>query len=232
MNRTRVISVSLAIASAMLGMSAFAIDSQNMTSIAQTELMRALSRAYPEISSWTVTPLTSDSLRFDSLEKKTIATVLQTRARSAVRMQWNDRSGMHSRVIWFDVVGTENVLVTMRDTPARQPISSADVAVETRDVMAIHCSPLQTDEQIVGMRTKRALRSGATICAEHIEPQPFVARGEKVQVHYESTRVSLSTTGVAQQDGNIGQHLKVMNPSTKDSFTAIVSGHHEVTVHE
>jgi flagella basal body P-ring formation protein FlgA len=82
------------------------------------------------------------------------------------------------------------------------------------------------------MRSRRALREGAAICREALEPRPAVSRGEDVVVRYVSAAISIQGKAVAQADAEIGQSVYVMNPTNRDPFRAVVSAMREVVVHE
>jgi flagella basal body P-ring formation protein FlgA len=70
------------------------------------------------------------------------------------------------------------------------------------------------------------------MCREGIEPRPAVARGEAVTVRYFSARISISTQAIAQQDADIGQKLRVVNPANRDSFSAVVTGVREAAIRD
>jgi flagella basal body P-ring formation protein FlgA len=208
-------------------------DDHDIVALATRELSAEVRRAYPDVVDWTIAPI-AKTMR-DAPPSDVVANieVLKTGPRSAVRMTWREHDGsQRTRTLWFEVAGRRPVLVTVRDFAAREELLPADLAANEQDVLRLGCTPIHSEDEVAGMRAKRALRSGAAICREAIEPQPAVARGDKVTVRYESERVSLTSKGVAQQDARIGEMLRVVNPATKDSFTAVVSGVHEVIVHE
>ena len=70
------------------------------------------------------------------------------------------------------------------------------------------------------------------ICAEDIEPKPPVSRGERVIVHSSAGLVTVVVSGIAEQDGNIGDRLQVRNPENGELYLASVAAEGEVVVRQ
>jgi flagella basal body P-ring formation protein FlgA len=113
-----------------------------------------------------------------------------------------------------------------------QAIDAGDVQLAEGNILAANCDPLVDPAQLSGKRAKKTLRANEIVCAAAVEPRPLVARGEEIVVRYVGSKVSLTTNGVAQNDGMAGQSLLVLNPHSHDLFRAVVSGAREVTIHE
>jgi flagella basal body P-ring formation protein FlgA len=205
-----------------------------LETLAGQVLLTELQSKYPETKHWSVTPLVRQAHEESIFGKAAWETkVVRIGARSAVQVSWAaENTARQVRTVWFDVVGPQSVVVATHAIAPNASLSVADAMIEERDVMGLSCSPLRDVTDLVQMRSRRALRTGAAICLEAIEPRPAVARGEDVTVRYSSGRVSITTKGVAQNDGQVGQKLRVVNPMTKDSFVAVVSAAREVLVHE
>jgi flagella basal body P-ring formation protein FlgA len=188
---------------------------------------------YPGVSRWSITA----QIRQSPIEiPKGVSSSMQvTRigSRSAVQVSWVGlRSTRQVHTIWFDVTGIQSIVVAAHDIAPASALSTLDATVEERDLIGLGCSPMHDASDLQQKRARRALRYGAAICLEAIEPRPAVARGENVTVRYSSERVSITSQGIAQDDGQVGQRLRVVNPISKDSFLAVVSAAREVLVHE
>jgi flagella basal body P-ring formation protein FlgA len=59
-----------------------------------------------------------------------------------------------------------------------------------------------------------------------------VARGDNVAVYAKVGLVTITATGIAQEDAELGQRLKVRSPSSGEVYSAAVSGRGEVMVRE
>jgi flagella basal body P-ring formation protein FlgA len=196
-------------------------------------LKSELERKYSEVIRWSIVSLPRQALIEIPGEVVPSMQVTHIGSRSAVELSWADaRSARQVRTLWFNVEGAQSMVVAAHDVAPAASLSIADAMLEERDVMALGCSSLNDPNELQQMRTRRALRSGTAICREAIEPRPAVARGENVTVRYSSERVSITSKGIAQDDGQVGQRLRVINPISKDSFLAVVSAAREVLVHE
>ena len=139
---------------------------------------------------------------------------------------------MGNRVLWFAVAGYQKVVSARHWLPAGAPVDERAGRMEEMNVLAASCDPLTDISGLKGSRTTRVLQANAIVCRDAIEPKPPVARGEEVTVRYIGRFVSLTTRGVAQQDGSLGDVLEVRNSRDEREFSAVVSGADEVTVHE
>lgn len=207
---------------------------QELWNFASAALRAVLVQKYPQVTRWTLAP------QFGSAHRRAFpdglpvsAEVLHTGVRSAVRLIWREaNSTQQTRSLWFEVIGEEPAVVLQRARASGAALTSADVTIAPRNVVQFSCSPATSAELLNGMRARRALRAGSVVCLEAIEMRPPVARGEKVKVRYVSDRVLLAATGIAQEDAQIGQRLRVLNPASRESFHAVVSAAAEVIVDE
>lgn len=200
---------------------------------AATVLLEALQAQYRQVVYWDLQPLG----RVDREPQERAATaqirVLQLGPRSAVQLRMRDDEGeLLRRTLWFSVQGMQSVLTAGRGLAAGTALATEDVEVRERDVLAANCEPLVEPAQLEGMRMKTAVRAGAVLCARALEPRPPVARGEAVTVRYLGRSVAVTTRGVAQADADLGRPVMIRNPSSHQTFRAVVSGPGEVTIHD
>lgn len=80
---------------------------------------------------------------------------------------------------------------------------------------------------LVGARLKRRVRPGQIINDGML---CFVCKGDKVTIMAVSSGLSLKVSGIAQQDGNLGDTIRVQNASSKKTVTATVSSTSEVSI--
>jgi flagella basal body P-ring formation protein FlgA len=200
---------------------------------AARELESSLRADHPKVTEWNLRSLLDDrSLQAWPDSEPSKVEVTRRAARSAVRLTWNARPIPHVRTAWFEVSGSEPMLVATRDLPPNAMLSPADAELADRDIMGISCSAMTTSTDLESTRTKRAFRRGAAICLEALEKRPDVARGEDVVVQFSSPKVSIVSSGIAQADAQIGQSVYVVSKSSRDAFLAVVSAVKEVVVHE
>ncbi|HYM34758.1 MAG TPA: flagellar basal body P-ring formation chaperone FlgA [Steroidobacteraceae bacterium] len=200
---------------------------------ASDTLHAALDEAYPDVTQWTITPVLTDRARRELPSAVPDSTsVIRLGARSAVHLMWKQPKSSYTYTLWYDVSGLASVVVANRDLPVGASTSPADAVVAERDVMREKCQNAKLPEELNGMRMRRALRADAPICRDALEIRPSVARGEAVAVQFVSPRIAITGTAVALADARIGQSVRVMNPTSREVFRAVVSAAQEVTVRQ
>lgn len=201
---------------------------------ADEALLPALRAAYPEVNDWTLTPLLGKG-QDERLQRRLPGRVDVVRlgSRSAVRLSWREEGARSAHsTIWFAVEGKQNVLTASSTIRSGTALAPQLVVQSTGNGLAVACTPIVSGQALVGMRARVTMHQGQVICAQSIEPRPPVARGEDVLVRAMAGAVTILAKGVAQQDGSLGQILRIKNPSSGDTYLAAVSGAGEVVVHE
>lgn len=132
--------------------------------------------------------------------------------------------GRHWRTepVWFAVQAWRDVWVARVPLAAGQLASAANLVVERREAAASISPPLPASLPLDGLRLRQALPAGAVLTAAAVEPRPAVARQQSIEVRVSAGGIELQTTGVALADARIGELVKVLNPASKESFTARV----------
>jgi flagella basal body P-ring formation protein FlgA len=200
--------------------------------LAEQTLALVLAEQFQHIDEWTLTPRYRSGRSLPEGRPHT-AHVKQLGARSAVQLTWIRSDSSHQvHSLWFDVSGKAETLVIKRDAAKGSALAASDVGMERRDLFSNACTPLPNVEALSESRLSVSLRAGSALCRDALEARPPVARGDFITVHYLSSRFSLALKGVAQQDGSLGQRLRVLNPASRESFYATVSGPSEVIVNE
>jgi flagella basal body P-ring formation protein FlgA len=69
-------------------------------------------------------------------------------------------------------------------------------------------------EDFVGKRLTRSLRSGSPVLSSMVESLPVVRRGEKVRIVIDSGQLHVTASGLAYNDGKMGEMIRVQNISS------------------
>ena len=201
--------------------------------VAERSLRQALASTYPQVEEWTIEPLVGKRHRAGMQETDDArASVVHVGKRSAVRLMWDAERRVESTTVWFAVNGVQSLPTALQDIRTGAALSPEMVGHSSHDVFAAACTALSSPAVLTGMRAKRRLHAGDAVCAEAIEPRPPVARGESVVVRSTAGAVTITAKAVAQQDGALGQVLRVKNPASGEVYLAAVSGAGEVVVHD
>lgn len=100
-------------------------------------------------------------------------------------------------------------VVTMKQHIAPGTLLTADVLqTERKDKRFIRNTPVSTPELITGARVKRALTSNQIISLRDL---CLVCRGDVVTIAVDNSGLRVATTGIAQNDGTLGDTITVTN---------------------
>jgi flagella basal body P-ring formation protein FlgA len=82
-------------------------------------------------------------------------------------------------------------------------------------------------ESVIGARVKRRLIAGRPV-----EPDDlcFVCKGDSVVISAESQYMQVKTNGIALEDGNIGETIRIKNSRSNKNLLAQIISTHEVKV--
>lgn len=118
-------------------------------------------------------------------------------------------------------------LVAARALPAGTILTEADI--QQGDVAQSNGSPLLLDiSQAIGRQLSAALPEGSPLLPQQLRLVPLVKRGDRVKVTCRSGSVAISCAAEAQQDGAMGQTIRVRNVLSQQDFTARVVGSSEL----
>lgn len=215
----------------VLAGSAFGVHAEPMPSWVQTahdQLQQRLRDAYPDVTSWTLSPMLSERQMTAAVDTDVRIETLKLGRRSALQISWRDVR----QTVWFDVSGAQPALRMSIDAKRNEALRSDSALADEHAPWEPACSSVPLATQLQGMRARKALRAGDVLCAEDIEPKPPVSRGERVLVHSTAGLVTVLVNGIAEQDGNIGDRLQVRNPESGESYVALVAAEGEVVVRQ
>lgn len=200
---------------------------------AEQALTAELRRAHPDVGEWTIEPLVGrrQEDRLDGTGSFD-ATVVRIGKRSAVRLQSRANTKPASTLIWFAVSGLQSLPTARSEIRALAALAPEAAQYELGDAMSLTCEPIRSPQALAGMRARSRIPAGAVICTDSIESRPAVGRGEQVTVVSIAGGVTITGSAVAQEDGSIGQVLRVKSPSSGETYAAAVTGEREVSVHD
>lgn len=77
---------------------------------------------------------------------------------------------------------------------------------------------------VVGMQTRRVLRTGEMLRVEDLRRPVLVSKGSTVTMSFEAPGIVLTATGRAMSEGGMGENVTVQNPASFRQITATVIG--------
>jgi flagella basal body P-ring formation protein FlgA len=122
----------------------------------------------------------------------------------------------------LEVRASQRVYVARHLVPEGEYLASEDADVVLADVTKLSEIPLSLGELRTGIRTRRALRQGEIIRRTQIAAKADVMRGDPVKLTVVQAGLAVETIAKAQQDGVIGQRIRVKPTQSNDVVTAMI----------
>ena len=88
----------------------------------------------------------------------------------------------------------------------------------------------KSDDDLVGRRLKSSLTAGKPVRTRHLEPDYMVTKDAEVIISSKAGVVNVDVVGIALEDGQFGEWIKVQNASSGQSVFAKVISEKKVTV--
>jgi flagella basal body P-ring formation protein FlgA len=143
-----------------------------------------------------------------------------------IGVRLNDKN--HSIPVWFKVKAYQKVLVAKQDLSSRTLISHLDFELQDRDIAGLKGKPYQELPQELWLT--KGMKHQAILTEEEVSPRPQVLKGQSVHIKIISQGLSITTDAIAEQDGYLGQTIKMKNAQNKDYFTALITATNQAEV--
>lgn len=121
------------------------------------------------------------------------------------------------------------VLALNRSVTKGDIVTTDDVTiVEVAERNAIGAFPVGND--IVGRRFKSSLTAGRPVRARHLQPDYLVTKDAEVMITSKAGAISVDVVGIALENGQFGEWIKVQNESSGESVFARIISEKKVSV--
>ncbi|MEM0911257.1 MAG: flagellar basal body P-ring formation chaperone FlgA [Pseudomonadota bacterium] len=133
---------------------------------------------------------------------------------------------------WFVFVNVsmarlQSVVVATTVVDPGQLLSSHSLEIKRIDVNRLRTTTFLQPEQIIGARAKKRMREGSIITTSML---CFVCKGDRVTITASINGLSIKASGMALEDGNVGDSIKIENITTDKVIVAKVLKQGEVRV--
>jgi len=118
----------------------------------------------------------------------------------------------------------ESVVVSRHPLVRGQTVQADDLMLSEVDVSKLHKAYFTRIEDVVGLRSKRAVAGGKTLHAGLLQRAKWVKRGNQVQIVAISGGLEVRMKGKALDDGGRGDRIKVKNLRSGRVITGTVAG--------
>ncbi|GEM_PF-2673426 len=211
------------------------LEAETLVTAAREHLSRALREFDPAFTRVDVRAAERiDALRLPTGTVTVVPRTMRSSTLSKRTCVWLDVSvdGQVRRhfPVWLAVSAYKPVLVSAHALAARAPVANNDFRIEERDVTDLMRVALSSTHDVTGARAQRSLPAGAVMLTGDVEALPAVARDQEVRVQVASGSVLLETSAVAEQEGKIGDQIRLRNVSSDRSYLGRVVGMGQVSV--
>lgn len=132
--------------------------------------------------------------------------------------------------VWFSVHAYRKVLVYARDMSRHHVVTKSDLALQLKDVADLDKPLSERTFPATKLWLRHAVSAGEVVRRADLEAQPLVVRGENIEIRVDAGAIHISTTGVAEQSGAVGDVIRVKVPSAHSICRARVTARGEVDV--
>lgn len=119
---------------------------------------------------------------------------------------------------------TTEILTYTRSLAAGEIVQPEDVAWTKVQSHLVPGDAPQDAETVIGQSVRRAMRTGSPVAQRDLSRPIVVKTNDLITVTYNLDGVSLSLQGKALQGGAAGDSISVLNPQSKKTIVAVVSG--------
>ena len=125
------------------------------------------------------------------------------------------------------VTRTRTIVVTASMISPDTVLSSGHLTLAEVDIKQLRHTPFSSTEDLVGARLKYRVREGQPVQSNML---CFICKGDRITISAEAGTMKVKTSGIARQDGVIGDTIEVVNSSSNKSIIAEVASTQEVVV--
>ena len=137
-------------------------------------------------------------------------------------------AGKHSIPVWFSVKAYQEVLVAQHPIKKRTEVHENDFILKKRNIAGLNDKPFTQMPQTTWL--KKSINTNQILSPTFVAETPSVIKGKSVQVTVLSQGVSIVTEAIAQNDGHVGQKIRMKNLSTNKYFVAVVTAANQAEI--
>jgi flagella basal body P-ring formation protein FlgA len=115
------------------------------------------------------------------------------------------------------------VVCANRPLRVNDTIGPGDIQILFREVTGLNADDFFTSpDQLVGHIMAKSVGPQEIITTRHLSHQPVIKRGDSVNVVLDQDGLEISSKGVAQEQGQLGKTIRLVNPKSKKEFQGLV----------
>ena len=132
--------------------------------------------------------------------------------------------------LWVRVELYKDVVIAREKIRKGSIISQESVTVSNREVALMPDTYFEDIKEVSGKMAKSTINAGSIINIWMLKLQPVISKGSKIKVSVTGSNIVIETEGIALEDGQIGDKIKVRRSDSGKTFDAIVINSESVEV--
>ncbi len=137
---------------------------------------------------------------------------------------WRDGTKIGERSVSVQLRVYRSVLVAVAPIGRGAAAAPEQFSVERREAAADGDTVVASVESVRGMRLRRSFSAGETVHPSDLEPLPVIRRGDKVMATLGLGGITVTVSGIALDDGAVGQRVAIKNDRSGRRLQATVMG--------
>ena len=125
---------------------------------------------------------------------------------------------------------TAAILTAVKRIPYRKTITPDDVVAVTKEIEDLDAAFIRDTGEVIGKVSKRSFSPGDPLTLEFFTEPFLVKRGDTVNLRLERNGLVLTSLARAEQDGRLGQIIRVRNIEFSSVLKAKVTGCDQVEI--
>lgn len=116
----------------------------------------------------------------------------------------------------------QDIVVATEQLDRHAVVQASQLALARRETTRLQHDPFTEIHKVVGLRTRRIVRSGEALTGDMLEAQPLIRAGDPLTIHFRRGSLEVTMPGMARQDGQAGEEILVKCLETRRTFHAVV----------
>lgn len=153
------------------------------------------------------------------------------RKRLAVKAQLIQPNGKKiNHTVWFTVAVNKDIYIAKRDIAEGETIRARDFELISKDVTGSKFEFVLPENFDFGATAIKPIRKGITLSKKHIAQAIAVGKNQAVNLKLVGPAITISTTGIALENGRLGDTIEVMPKRGIESLIALITGKGEAKI--
>lgn len=143
---------------------------------------------------------------------------------------YKDGTAVKTINLWTKIEIFKNVVVPSKNIPKNAIISEDDLILKKKDVSLLQPRYFDDIGNVAGKVAKNKIYSGYPVYDWMIKDNPVVSKGDRVLIKVSGDNIFIESYGIALEDGQIGDKIKVRRADSKVQLDAYIINSKEVEV--